>query len=64
MQVVEKFLKARSVCETLGISRATLYRKVVAGEIDQPVRNGVRMSRWPESSIVKYQERVKAMNQA
>jgi predicted DNA-binding transcriptional regulator AlpA len=43
----------------LGISRATLYRRIERNEIDPPLKDGA-MARWPESSIIKYQDRLRA----
>ncbi|EAM4660411.1 hypothetical protein DMT56_22125 [Salmonella enterica] len=43
--------------------RATLYRKIASGEIDPPVKDGCRMTRFLESSIIKYQERLKSRSQ-
>ncbi|MTH45368.1 helix-turn-helix transcriptional regulator [Intestinirhabdus alba] len=54
----EQFYKAPEICRILKMSRATLYRKVSRKEIDPPLKNGA-MARWPESAIVRYQERLK-----
>ncbi|TNL08227.1 DNA-binding protein [Kosakonia cowanii] len=59
MAQVEQFYRAPEICRILQISRATLYRKVAQKEIDPPFKDGA-MSRWPESSIIKYQERLRA----
>ncbi|WP_390932484.1 helix-turn-helix domain-containing protein [Pantoea septica] len=56
---MERMYSCRQVCEILSIGKTTLYRKVKNGEIDKPLRNGCRMSRWPESSIIRYQESLK-----
>ncbi|EIY5055134.1 helix-turn-helix domain-containing protein [Klebsiella variicola] len=56
---VEQFYRAPEICRILQISRATLYRKIERAEIDPPLKDGA-MSRWPESSIIKYQERLRA----
>ena len=57
---IERFYRCREVCELLGISRATLYRKMDADEIERPLKTGSAMVRWPESAIARYQERIKA----
>ncbi|HHS1134062.1 TPA: helix-turn-helix transcriptional regulator [Salmonella enterica subsp. enterica] len=54
----------KEVCDLLGMHRATLYRKIASGEIDPPVKDGCRMTRFLESSIIKYQERLKSRSQA
>lgn len=59
MSQIEQFYKAGEICRILQISRATLYRKVAQKEIDPPYKDGA-MSRWPESAIIKYQERLRA----
>lgn len=59
----EKFYKAKEVCAILGMHRSTLYRKVASGIIEAPVKDGCRMSRFRESSIVKYQEAIKSRSQ-
>ncbi|EPK6502086.1 helix-turn-helix transcriptional regulator [Klebsiella aerogenes] len=59
MSQAEQFYRATEICRLLGISRATLYRRIERNEIDPPLKDGA-MSRWPESSIIKYQERLRA----
>lgn len=59
MSQAEQFYKAPEICRLLGISRATLYRRIERNEIDPPLKDGA-MARWPESSIIKYQERLRA----
>ncbi|EPV6901363.1 helix-turn-helix transcriptional regulator [Enterobacter hormaechei] len=58
MNQAEQLYKAREICQILKISRATFYRKVKRNEIDPPLKDGA-MARWPESSIIKYQERLR-----
>ncbi|RSB58995.1 AlpA family phage regulatory protein [Atlantibacter subterranea] len=60
---MEKFLSPAAVCEVLNMSRATLYRRISCGEIPKPLKDGPR-SKWPESSIVPYIERIKSQSQA
>lgn len=60
--MVERFYRASDVCKLLGISRATLYRKIDRDEIDKPLKDGCRMALWPESSIAKYQARLKSQH--
>lgn len=55
MDKAEQFYKVREICQILKISRSTLYRKVKRNEIEPPLKDGA-MARWPESSIIKYQE--------
>lgn len=58
MSHAEQFYKAPEICSILKISRATFYRKVKRNEIDPPLKDGAT-ARWPESSIIKYQERLR-----
>lgn len=61
---MEKQYKVKEVCNLLGMHRSTLYRKIKNGEIDPPVKDGCRMTRLLESSIIKYQNRLKSETQA
>lgn len=61
---MEKHYDYKEVCNILCISRATLYRKVKSGEIEEPLRNGSRLARWTESSITRYQETLKCRSAA
>lgn len=60
---MERQYKVKEVCNLLGMHKATLYRKIASGEIDPPVKDGCRMTRFLESSITKYQERLKSRSQ-
>ncbi|HBZ17549.1 MAG TPA: hypothetical protein DEO73_17555 [Pantoea sp.] len=55
---MERLLSVKAVCVALDMHRATVYRKVKAGELDPPLKDG-RRTKWPESSIVKYQQSLK-----
>lgn len=59
MNQAEQFFKAREICQILKISRATFYRKIKQKEIDPPLKDG-SIARWPESSIIKYQDRLRS----
>lgn len=60
---MERLLSVKAVCTALDMHRATLYRKIKAGEIPQPLKDGPR-SKWPESEIQPYIERLKAQRAA
>ena len=49
-----KLLKAREVCEMLGISKATLYRLIRQGKFPRQVKLGVGTSRWPSQVVENY----------
>ena len=51
-----KLLTWRQVCDELGIAKTTLYRRVKAGDIPEPVRLGPRTARWRADQIDAYIE--------
>lgn len=50
----EVLLRRRALLAKLGISSATLHRKIVAGEIARPLVLGQNMRCWRESTIDSY----------
>ncbi|MCC8378677.1 MULTISPECIES: helix-turn-helix transcriptional regulator [unclassified Xenorhabdus] len=50
---MEKLLSTKQVCETISISKPTLYRKIGSGQIPKPLKDG-RTSKWKESDISEY----------
>jgi prophage regulatory protein len=44
-------LRIATVCERVGLSVATIYRKLDEGKFPQPVRLGKRCTRWKSESI-------------
>lgn len=54
---MEKLLSIKTVCLVLDMHRSTVYRKVESGELDPPLKDG-RRTKWPESSIIKYQQKL------
>lgn len=55
----ERLIRMPEVTQTIGLSRATIYRMIDKGEFPQPVRQG-RTSAWPLSEVRAYQEALKA----
>ena len=51
MSLEQSLLRERDACSVLGISRATLWRRVKDGTIPQPVKIG-GASRFPRSEII------------
>ncbi len=47
---VDRFVDATQVCDRLGISRPTMYRRIADGTIPRPVKLG-RLSRWSSSDL-------------
>lgn len=52
----ERLLRAKDVTERIGVSRATLYRLVVADKFPQPIRIANRAARWRLSEVVAWME--------
>lgn len=50
----EVLLRRRAMLAKLGISSATLHRKIVAGEIPRPLVLGPNMRCWKESTADDY----------
>ena len=48
------------VCETVGVSQATLYRLVAAGRFPAPVKIGLKAARWRSDEIAAHIERISA----
>ena len=48
----KKFLRLIQVRETIGLSRATIYRKIAAQEFPRPVRLGPRAVGWVEADVI------------
>lgn len=46
----EKYLRIKDVQKKLGISRATIYRRIESKELPPPIKKG-RTPSWPESAI-------------
>lgn len=51
-----RVIRPKAAAETLGISRATLYRLVRAGALPPPLRISAGCSGWPEHVIADYIE--------
>ena len=55
----ERLIRMPEVSQTIGLSRATIYRMIDKGEFPSPVRQG-RTSAWPLNEVTAYLEAVKA----
>lgn len=51
LDVPDALLKLATVCALTGLSAATIYRKVAAGDFPKPVRMGPRCTRWKSDGI-------------
>ena len=49
-----QFLRLNEVCAKVGVSRATLYRRVRDGSFPAPFRVGPRASRWRLDEVEEY----------
>ena len=54
MHVPDRLLRLRDVSFLVGLSKATIYRKLKVGEFPQPVSTGGPSVRWRESSVVDW----------
>ena len=51
MTTVDRILREKEVGERTGLSRATRWRKIKAGEFPQPVQLSSRSVGWRESEV-------------
>lgn len=51
----EIMLRLPDVVQWLGVSRATLYRWIAAGEFPAPVKLSARTSAWPRRAVADWQ---------
>jgi prophage regulatory protein len=50
-QLPDALLRIQTVAQATGLSSATLYRKLAAGQFPVPVRLGQRCTRWKASAV-------------
>ena len=51
MRAHDRLVRLREVAAMVGLSKATIYRKVRAGEFPAPVSVGSQSVRWRESDL-------------
>jgi len=51
LQLEDALLRLRTVSQATGLSNATVYRKLAAGEFPKPVRLGCRCTRWKAADV-------------
>jgi len=51
VQMADALLRIKTVIQATGLSSATVYRKLAAGQFPQPVRLGVRCTRWKAADV-------------
>ena len=51
MNNADRILREKEVCERTGLSRATRWRKIKAGEFPQPIQLSTRSIGWRESDV-------------
>lgn len=49
--MTDKLLRLRDVASRVGMSKATIYRRIALGEFPRPVSVGGASVRWRESDI-------------
>lgn len=51
VQLADALLRIATVAQATGLSSATIYRKLAAGEFPEPVRLGARCTRWKAADV-------------
>lgn len=54
MHAPDRLLRLRDVAFLVGLSKATIYRKLKLGDFPQPVSTGGPSVRWKESDITAW----------
>ena len=52
--MTDRILRPREVCQTIGLSRTTLWRKQTAGDFPAPVRLGPNSIGWRDSTVQEW----------
>ena len=51
LQLDDALLRIQTVVQATGLSDATIYRKLAAGQFPEPVRLGARCTRWKAADL-------------
>lgn len=51
LQLADALLRLKTVTQATGLSSATVYRKLAAGDFPEPVRLGARCTRWKAADL-------------
>lgn len=51
---LDRILRARQVCEVIGLSRTTLWRRVRDGQFPKPIRLGPNAVGWRASVVFEW----------
>ncbi|WP_397534251.1 helix-turn-helix transcriptional regulator [Roseateles sp.] len=51
LQLADALLRIQTVGQATGLSGATIYRKLAAGQFPAPVRLGARCTRWKAADV-------------
>jgi len=54
MPVPEKIIRLKTVLDRTGLSRSTLYRKIVEGTFPQQLKISVHGAGWHESAVARW----------
>ena len=57
-----KLMRIADVCELLGISRSTIYKRVSDGTFPRPIQVGPRAVRWHVDDIVAWRDELHYQN--
>ena len=55
-----KLIPIDTVCQTVGVSPATLYRLIAAGRFPAPIKIGVRAARWRSDELTAHIDQLSA----
>jgi predicted DNA-binding transcriptional regulator AlpA len=58
MSAIEQTYNVHKVASLLAIDERTVWRRVAEGKLRKPVKDG-RASRWHESDLAEYQQRLR-----
>lgn len=51
VQLADALLRIQTVAQATGLSDATIYRKLAAGDFPEPIRLGKRCTRWKAADV-------------
>lgn len=51
VQLADALLRIQTVADATGLSGATIYRKLKAGDFPSPIRMGARCTRWKAADV-------------
>ena len=52
----ERLIRSKEVCKLLGVSKSTLYRMTLRGDIVRPTRISHRVAGWPMKVLMEWRD--------